>query len=323
LLGILIFWQLKAYLTAFLGAYTLYILLKKWNTYLVYKKKWKPSIAAVLLILFSILVIVLPINGMISIIGQKVVPLIQNYPQIMASVEQTIHQIEQNYHIEILTQENLKTAGDWIAKELQGMLNATFSGVLGVALMFFVLYFMLTAQNVMERGLFQVLPINEKGVTYLKKHLNSLVLSNAIGIPLVALVQGIFALIMYWILGIPDAFLWFLATCVAAVIPVLGAMLVYVPLSILLFTQGATTESIVLAIYGFGVIGSVDNIFRFWLQKKIGDTHPLITIFGVIVGVNLFGFIGLIFGPILFSLFILFFQIYQMEYNTLHENNHN
>ena len=74
------------------------------------------------------------------------------------------------------------------------------------------------------------------------------------------------------------------------------------------------TQGIILFIYGFLIVGTVDNLFRFWLQKKIGDTHPLITIFGVIIGLNLFGFIGLIFGPILLSMFLLLIQIYRHEF---------
>lgn len=69
-----------------------------------------------------------------------------------------------------------------------------------------------------------------------------------------------------------------------------------------------------MLIYGFGIIGTVDNIFRFMLQKKMGDVHPLITVFGVIIGLNLFGFIGLIFGPILISMFILLVKVYMNEF---------
>ena len=63
---------------------------------------------------------------------------------------------------------------------------------------------------------------------------------------------------------------------------------------------------------------SVNDLFvmRFILQKKIAQTHPLITVFGVIVGLNLFGFWGLIFGPLMFSLFILLGRIYKKEYLT-------
>jgi predicted PurR-regulated permease PerM len=78
--------------------------------------------------------------------------------------------------------------------------------------------------------------------------------------------------------------------------------------------NGMTWQGIGLFLYGFIVIGSVDNVFRFWLQKRIGDTHPLVTVFGVIIGLNLFGFIGLVFGPILLSLFLLLIEIYAKEF---------
>jgi predicted PurR-regulated permease PerM len=75
-------------------------------------------------------------------------------------------------------------------------------------------------------------------------------------------------------------------------------------------------KGIAMAVWGFGVIGLVDNLFRFLLNKKLGDIHPLITIFGVIVGIQLFGFIGLIFGPLLISMFLLLLKIYSSEFIT-------
>lgn len=62
------------------------------------------------------------------------------------------------------------------------------------------------------------------------------------------------------------------------------------------------------------IIGGVDNVARLLLQKKLADIHPLITVFGVLIGIPLFGFWGVIFGPLLLSLFILFFNMYRHEY---------
>jgi predicted PurR-regulated permease PerM len=73
-------------------------------------------------------------------------------------------------------------------------------------------------------------------------------------------------------------------------------------------------KGIIMGLWGFILIGLVDNLFRFMLNKKLGDIHPLITVFGVIVGIKLFGFIGLIFGPLLISLFILLLKIYSNEF---------
>ena len=69
-----------------------------------------------------------------------------------------------------------------------------------------------------------------------------------------------------------------------------------------------------LLIFGFGIIGTIDNVLRFTLLKKLGNVHPLTTVFGVIIGLNLFGFIGLIFGPLMISLFMLLLRIYSSEF---------
>jgi hypothetical protein len=66
--------------------------------------------------------------------------------------------------------------------------------------------------------------------------------------------------------------------------------------------------------YGFLVIGSVDNVARMWLLKKIGDTHPLVTLFGVIVGLKLFGFVGFVFGPIMISVLLMLIGLYNKEF---------
>ena len=67
-------------------------------------------------------------------------------------------------------------------------------------------------------------------------------------------------------------------------IPVVGAALAYVPIAIILFANGQTGQGIAILVLGFGVIGSIDNVLRFTLLKKLGDVHPLTTVFGVIVG---------------------------------------
>ncbi len=67
-------------------------------------------------------------------------------------------------------------------------------------------------------------------------------------------------------------------------------------------------------IYGLVIVGSTDNIIRLYVLKRLDNVHPLITLIGVIVGVPLFGFIGLIFGPLLISLFLIVLRIYRKEY---------
>ena len=74
------------------------------------------------------------------------------------------------------------------------------------------------------------------------------------------------------------------------------------------------SNAIGLAAYGGIIVSQLDNLIRFILQKKMADTHPLITIFGVVIGLSLFGFMGVIFGPLLLSLFFLFVDMFKREY---------
>jgi predicted PurR-regulated permease PerM len=173
---------------------------------------------------------------------------------------------------------------------------------------------MLVAHKRLEAWVYNFLPLKDSNVEFMGKEFKSLVISNALGIPLVAILQGIVGLICYLFLGVNDVWFWFIFTCIASMIPFVGAALAYIPLALILFSQDENVKGIIMLVYGFGVIGTVDNVFRFMLQKKMGDVHPLITVFGVIIGINLFGFIGLIFGPILISMFILLVKIYMNEF---------
>lgn len=278
------------------------------------KLKGRSSIAAALLMLGSFIVILLPINGLIGILTTKILPALKNYNEIIPKIQEMVKGWELKYGVDILTEENLKHFSDLSVNEIPKLLGATVSGVFTVVVMYFILFFMLTEGQKLESNLLKWVPLKEHNAAYLRKRLNSLVYSNAIGIPLVALLQAIVGLIGYWITGVQEPFLWFVATFIAAMIPVVGAMIVYVPLSVMMLANGMTWQGVVLFLYGFIVIGSVDNVFRFWLQQRIGDTHPLVTVFGVIIGLNLFGFIGLVFGPILLSLFLLLVEIYAKEF---------
>jgi len=97
-------------------------------------------------------------------------------------------------------------------------------------------------------------------------------------------------------------------------VPFVGTTLIWLPIALLAFARGDTSIGYWLLLWGAVVIGSMDNVIRFILQKYMADVHPLITVFGVIVGLNLFGFVGLIFGPLLLSLFLLLIRIYNDEF---------
>ena len=81
-----------------------------------------------------------------------------------------------------------------------------------------------------------------------------------------------------------------------------------------MIAEGNVGPGLGLAAYCIIVVGLTDNLLRFTLLKKLENIHPLNTVFGIIMGINLFGFMGLIFGPILISITILLIQVYRDEF---------
>ncbi len=312
---VVLFWNLHFFVPALLGAYTLYVLLRSPLFVLTERWKWHKKAAAALLLLLSFLAILLPFNWLFMMLQGRVVSLFQNADQLRQNAEALIRTLETRYEISLLTPENMASLSNWTVGAAQGLVGATVNGLGLLLATYFILWFMLTEGKKMEQSFFDWMPLRHENVTYMRKQLNDMVWGNALGIPLMGLVQAFAGLLIYWFLGVPDMWMWFAITFVAGMMPVLGVALAFVPLSLIFLGQGAEGKALLIFLYGFFVMGSVDNIARMWLMKKITHAHPLITLFGVVVGLQLFGFIGFIFGPILISLFILLLHIYHKEFH--------
>ncbi len=320
LLGVVLFREMKFFIPAMLGAYTLYVVLRKYMFILTGRYKWKKGWTAAFLMLLSFLIILLPIMMLINMMGSKVTYAIDHSSQVLTKIQQFIQQYESKWGFEIMTEQNIQKITNYGATRLPLILNATLNTLSTVAMMYFVLFFMLVNGRSMETGIYQWMPVKDENVVLIRKDLGNMVISNAVGIPVIALLQGLVGLLGYVIIGVDEPIFWFVVTAITALLPVVGAALAYVPLSLLLFASGDSGKGVLVLLYGFIIIGLVDNVFRFWFNKKFGDIHPLITVFGVIIGVSVFGFIGIIFGPILISLFLMLLKIYASEYSDKSKN---
>jgi predicted PurR-regulated permease PerM len=117
------------------------------------------------------------------------------------------------------------------------------------------------------------------------------VIANAVGIPVVALGQAIVAVIGYLIFGAPSPLLLFALTFIGSMIPIVGAAIVYVPVGLFMLASGDTVGGIGVILFGLVIVGLVDNILRFTFLKKLENIHPLNTVFGIILGLKIFGFL--------------------------------
>jgi predicted PurR-regulated permease PerM len=328
LLGFLIIKELYVFVPGFLGAVTLYILTRGSYLKLVTEKKWSRQWTAILFILLSLIGILLPMYFTVKVMIPRISEVFTHSEELMKGLKEFSNQVQSYTGTQLLTEDNLEAVQKVVANFIPTFLNSSLTILGNLAMAFFVIYFMYVHGEEMEEAIRKFIPLHDDSVEKLAVETMSMVRANAIGIPLISLIQGIFAALGYWIFGLSEWGLWGFLTGVFAFFPVVGTTLIWAPLVIFLYAQDATWQATGLMIYSLIVTGNVDYLFRITLMRKIGDVHPLITILGVIVGLGLFGFMGFIFGPLLLSYLILLTRIYSSEFvehtdhshpNELHE----
>ena len=302
------------FVPGFLGAITLYILSRGNFISLVNDRKWNVRWTSLLFLILYIVLIVGPSYYVVKLIIPKITDLSVRSQELMTGLQHLSDAIYKNTHLRIMTPENIKLWEHELRSFLPGFLNSTISILSNLLMMFFVIYFMLVNSAYLEEKLIKYIPLRPENIRKLGSETLHLVRANAIGIPLISLIQGVTATIGYWIFGLVDYGLWGFLTGVFAFFPILGTMVVWVPLVVLLYARGENFQGWGLLLYSAIITGNVDYLSRITLMRKIGNMHPVITILGVILGLGLFGFMGFIFGPLLFSYFILLIKIYTIEF---------
>ena len=314
LLGWLLVTELYVFLPGIMGGITVYILSRGLFFRLIFKKKWKKGWTALLFILVSLILISIPIYFSIVLISPKINEIVSNQDKILQGIKMFSAKISDYIGIKLLTEENTKAISLKITSYLPKILNSTLNVATNLLMLFFLLFYLLVNGKEIDHYLNKIIPLKKHNVEQLAAETKNMIRANALGIPIICVVQGIFATLGYWIFGVEDWGLWGFLTGVFAFFPLVGTMIIWVPLVLYMLSTGNTWSGLGLGIYSLVVTGNVDYITRLGLLKKMGDVHPMITVLGVIVGLNLFGFMGLIFGPLLLSYFIILIKIYFNEF---------
>ena len=306
--------QLNIFLPGLLGGLTLYILTRKFFHSLTVQKKWRKGLTALLFIICSLIIIAIPVYFTIVMVSPKVNSLLDNQQEVMQGLEIFSTKVEDYTGIKLFSDDNSKALANKISAFIPGLINSTANVLTNLIMMFFLMYYLLVNGVVIEKYLDRIIPLKAENVHMLASETVLMIRANAIGIPIICIVQGIFAAIGYLIFGIKDWGMWGFITGVFAFFPLVGTMVVWVPLVIFLYSTGQSYIATGLTIYSVVVTGNVDYITRLSLLKKMGNVHPMVTVLGVIAGLKLFGFMGLIFGPLLISYFIILIKIYVNEF---------
>ena len=292
----------------------------------------KPNTAAILSCIFLTVIIVIPFAFIVSAIVEQAAVLSKStYEWINQGkaetllehpyVQNVIALVNQIYPFEeINTQVILEQAGGTISKLGSGVFNisATLVGnvtqmVTSFFLMLFVFFFLLRDHESLIEKMRHVIPLSRSQEDRLLNEIESVAKSAMLGSFVTALAQGIAGGFAMWLVGFPGLF-WGMMMGFSSFIPMVGTALIWVPAAIYLLLTNEWQWGIFLIGWGVLVIGSIDNFVRPLVMQGNSGMNTLLIFFSLIGGLQVFGLLGLIYGPLIFGLALALFSLYETEF---------
>lgn len=293
-------------------AYVFYPLYEKINT----KVKSK-NLAAWIVLLINVLVVLVPIIILTPMVTKQIIevyisirnadlptsfraifPFLFASPNMAAEVTAALNNLSNSLSTLVLSvfQETLRNIPEIL---------------FGIVILLFTFFFSLTEGSKLKQQITVIFPFQKKHQEKFFSRFSQVTNSVIYGHVVVGIVQGIIAGVGYYILGLPNALLMTVLTTIAGVLPVIGPVVVWVPMDILLFISGDTEAGLMLLIYGLFVISPIDTILRPYVVSEKGEMNSALALIGMIGGTYAFGITGFLLGPLILAALILLIELYQ------------
>jgi len=192
---------------------------------------------------------------------------------------------------------------------IKGTANFFFSLIIIILTMFF---FFVDGERMLKKLMYWS-PLPNKYDVKLFQKFKDISYSTIISTFVVITVQGLVGAIGYMIIGLP-AFFAGILIAICSLIPMVGSMIIYVPTGIYLLLAGQIWQGIFILLWGFLVIGTIDNVIRAWMIKGRAQINPIFIFLSILGGIALFGFWGIVLGPLVISIAVTIFHIYELEF---------
>jgi len=311
-LGLGLVYALWPFSTGLIGVPVLYIMFAPIYRWLV-GRGIKPGLAAGLVVLLGILLTVGPglsFLGVVANEAQDMATGVIRGPLLTRLRELRIGTYDVGAQIESLGSRVVS----WIGASAVGLIGTATRLGIQLTISFFGLYYLLQAPEAAWKEVRPFIPFSARNAEILRERFRGVTISTLIGTLLTASIQGLLVGLAFWVTGIPNALFWGVVTVIVAILPVVGSALVWGPGALHLALEGRYGMAIGLAIWGAVVVGNVDNLIRPMVFRRWAQIHPFITIIGAFAGIQYFGLLGLLIGPLAISYFFELIRMYKEEY---------
>ena len=312
MLGLGLVYALWPFSTGLIGAPVLYIMFAPIYRALV-RNGVKPSLAAALVILLGILLILGPGLSFLGVVANEAQdmaggvirsPLLSRLRELRIGPHDVGAQIE-SFGSNLVS---------WVGSSAVGLIGTATRLGIQLTIAFFGLYYLLHAPEAAWRQVRPFIPFSGRNAEILRERFRDVTISTLIGTGLTASIHGLLVGVGFWVTGIPNALFWGVVTVIVAILPVVGSALVWGPGVAHLALEHRYGSAIALALWGVVLVGNIDNVIRPMVFRRWARIHPFITIIGAFAGIQYFGLLGLLIGPLAISYFFELIQMFRQEY---------
>lgn len=280
------------------------------------KKRIKNSVVSSLLMTFFVLVvIVIPSFFLVTALAEEAS--VAYTTLLRSDLDEMSASLSEFLGIEIDLGEQLipvtRSVRDYITGSIFHLLSSAAELLAKLFLMFFLIYYGFKEGDVLLKKFMALLPMTKKHKEGLKEETARVLHGVLYGQILIAIIQGIVGGIGFWIFGVPNPVFWGFVMGVLAFVPLLGPFMVWLPASLALFFAGDTFNAIGLFFYGLLLTSNLDNILRPKLIGSKARMHPLLVLIGIFGGIALFGFVGMLIGPVVLAITILIVKFFNKD----------
>jgi predicted PurR-regulated permease PerM len=320
LIFLLVAWILQPFVSILAFAIIITVLLYPVYKFFLARIK-KPGIASIVTLLAMLIAVAIPLWLFGQVIYNEIVGLYERYNngglildrnQIVASLPEQVRDLIADFS------EELNNFVAQVTNQLFSSITTIVSNIASFVTAFFiflfVVYYLLKDGSGIKQALLDVSPLERSQAIKLFNKLVSAVNGVVKGSFIIALIQGAVATVGFLIFGLPEPFLWGAVTVVASLVPMVGTALVIVPAVIFLAITGNSPQALGLAIWGAVAVGLADN---FIVPKLIGGSiklHPVLVLLSVIGGLQFFGILGFLIGPIIMAIFVAMVEMYREDF---------
>ena len=185
--------------------------------------------------------------------------------------------------------------------------------LLNLTIVIFVFFFAMRDGEKLKKYVAELSPLKKEKGTVLARQFKQITNSIIYGNFIIGIVQGVLTGVGLLIFGVPNALLLTFFAIIAAILPVLGAWLIWIPAAIYLFSMGSTGAAIGFTVYSIVLVSTVDNLLRPYLVSRNTKSSSVVVLVGMLGGLMVFGVLGLLIGPLVLEYLILFLEAYRTK----------